>query len=59
MNYEVMNMTYSPIRLILSDNSEVIIESRISENNTIFVEVITDQIKALSEKNFVKVRTMK
>jgi len=56
--YEIMNMTYSPLRVILADNSEVIMGSRISEDNTITVDQITDQLKALADKNFLRVKSL-
>lgn len=58
MAYEIMNMTYSPIRLIMTDFSEITIGSRVSDENFVLVPELTEQIKQLAEKNFVKVRTL-
>ena len=57
MNYEVANMTYSPIPLILSDGTDIVIDTR-ANNGTINVSVITDQIQLLSDKGLLRVRAL-
>ncbi len=59
MNYEVMNLTYSPIRLILNDNTEIILQDRMSDPNSIIVNGMTEQIKLLAAKNFLRVKAIK
>ena len=57
MGYEITNLTYSPIRIILEDDSEVTIGARESEyGNVIQVNKITDQIKTLSDKSFLRIK---
>ena len=58
MNYEIANMTYSPMPLILADGTDAIIDSRATQQNTITVSAVTDQIQALADKGWLRIRAL-
>jgi len=59
MNYQITNLTYSPIRLILENGEDASIPSR-AENgkNILGVSVITDQIQDLANKGWLTIQNL-
>jgi hypothetical protein len=59
MRYEVKNLTFAPLRLIINGNNIIITEREDTTNNPIFLETLPDEVVRLSKLGMLKIRTIK
>jgi hypothetical protein len=59
MKYEVKNLTYQPIRIYISEHEVIIPGRNDTIENSVIVDIISDDIKNLSTKGLLKYRPLK
>ena len=59
MRYEIKNLTYQPIRLMIKGKSIIVTDRENSVNNPIFLEELPNEVIRLSKLGMLKIKTSK